>query len=424
MAGETHEPGTSTGGAMRIAVVHWGRRELGGAEAYIGRLLPELRRLGHDVALWSELDEPSDREPMPLPEGTPEWCAQHLGREPALAALRAWRPDLLYVQIVTDPDVEAAVLEVAPAVLFAHGYFGTCISGNKMHQSPVPTPCARRFGPQCLVLYYPRRCGGLSPLTMLRDYRRNAGRRDLLPRYRAIVTNSGHMRQEYVRQGCDPQRVHDIPLPVPAFPGAIPERGVPRGDDPWRLLFTGRISHLKGGSMLLESLPRVVEALDRRLHVTFAGDGPDREEWEHLARVAQSRAPGRLSMDFVGWKSAEELEHFWRSADLLVVPSIWPEPFGLVGPEAGLRGVPAAAFAVGGISDWLVDGVNGYLAPGDPPTPAGLTEAIVRCLRDPDVYASLREGAVQMARRFDTDAHLGPLTQVLEAAARSSRSAR
>ena len=50
-----------------------------------------------------------------------------------------------------------------------------------------------------------------------------------------------------------------------------------------------------------------------------------------------------------------------------MVPSIWPEPFGQVGPEAGLYGVPAAAFAVGGTPSWLTDGVNGRLAPGDPP---------------------------------------------------------
>ena len=68
-------------------------------------------------------------------------------------------------------------------------------------------------------------------------------------------------------------------------------------------------------------------------------------------------------------------------ADLLVVPSLWPEPFGLVGLEAARHRLPVAAFAVGGIPDWLRPGVNGYLAPGDPPTPGGLADAIIACLR-------------------------------------------
>ena len=100
-------------------------------------------------------------------------------------------------------------------------------------------------------------------------------------------------------------------------------------------------------------------------------------------------------------------------ADLLVVPSVWPEPFGLVGPEAGLHGVPAAGFAVGGIPEWLQDGVNGCLAPGDPPTTAGLADAIVRCLADPDTHRRLRQEAVRCAQRFSMTRHLAELELAL-----------
>ena len=59
-------------------------------------------------------------------------------------------------------------------------------------------------------------------------------------------------------------------------------------------------------------------------------------------------------------------------SDLLVLPSLWPEPFALVGLEAARHRLPVAAYAVGGIPDWLTSGENGYLAPGDPPTVDGL----------------------------------------------------
>ena len=85
------------------------------------------------------------------------------------------------------------------------------------------------------------------------------------------------------------------------------------------------------------------------------------------------------------------------------------EPFGLVGPEAGRFGVPAAAFDVGGISEWLHDGVNGQLAPGNPPTARGLADAIVRCLRDPVRYAKLRKGALETSLRFDMRRHIESL---------------
>jgi len=80
--------------------------------------------------------------------------------------------------------------------------------------------------------------------------------------------------------------------------------------------------------------------------------------------------------------------------------------------------VPAAAFDVGGISQWLKAGISGHLAPGNPPTPAGLAAAIVRCLADPGHYASLRRGAVEVSAQFTMDRHLSDLESVLGQARR------
>ena len=93
---------------------------------------------------------------------------------------------------------------------------------------------------------------------------------------------------------------------------------------------------------------------------------------------------------------------------------MWPEPFGRVGPEAGLRAIPVAAFDVGGVSDWLVNGVNGYTAPGDPPTSAGLATAIVKCLQDRNVYLELSKGARTVASQFDLERHLHALYEVFD----------
>ena len=164
---------------------------------------------------------------------------------------------------------------------------------------------------------------------------------------------------------------------------------------------------------LLDALPLAAERLDKPIRLVFAGDGPKRKVWERQASRLQSRRQS-LEFEFSGWVDTRELELRYAEADLLVVPSLWPEPFGRIGPEAGLRGVPVAAFAVGGITDWLVDGVNGFLAPGDPPTAAGLSEAIVKCLESPSVHRELRAGAVRIASQFDMKHHLEALAKVFE----------
>jgi glycosyltransferase involved in cell wall biosynthesis len=402
---------------MRIAVVTWTLQKIGGAEAYLQTLLDNLPRCGHEPALWHELDAAPGTPVLRPPDGSPVWSVARLGRAEGLAALRRFRPDVVYGHGLLTPDLEAAVVDVAPTVFYAHNYHGTCLSGDKSCRL-TQGPCHRRFGAACLFRYYPLGCGGSrNPLTVWGEYRRQAQRSRTLGRCRFILTASRHMRQEYLKHGFDPDRVRVVPYPVSASEGVVP---LVEAGPPSRLLFQGRMTDLKGGRVLLEALPRVRAILDRPLHVTFAGDGHARPDWERRASALQASDPG-LTIRFPGWVSGDVQRRLIAQADLLVVPSVWPEPFGLVGPEAGLHGVPAAAFAVGGIPDWLEHGRNGFLAPGDPPTADGLANAIVECLRDPAVYARLRTGAVALARRFSLENHLAGLEAAFaEAAGRAA----
>jgi hypothetical protein len=97
-----------------------------------------------------------------------------LGHEETLGSLAEWGPDVVYSQGIEDVDLENALQAGYPTILYAHTYLGTCVSGRKCHSAPQIRPCGREFGPQCLVLYYPRRCGGLHPGTMWRMFRQQS----------------------------------------------------------------------------------------------------------------------------------------------------------------------------------------------------------------------------------------------------------
>ncbi|HYX73029.1 MAG TPA: glycosyltransferase family 4 protein, partial [Nitrososphaera sp.] len=334
-------------------------------------------------------------------------------------------------------ELESEIHKIAPTIFFAHTYSGTCISGTKSFKSPIVTPCHRRFGWKCMLHYYPHRCGGWSPLTMVNLFRLQSKHLENLNRYTALITHSDSMKTEFINNGLNPERIYNLLYTTQhnaevfgagrdANLALYNERG-PFSQDKmrsiesdslsgdrtkpcWRLLFIGRMELLKGGHIFLDALPEVMSAVNRHVYVTFAGDGPKRREWK---RKADLIADGqKLKIEFTGWVDKARLANLLKDCHLLVVPSLWPEPFGLVGPEAGTYGVPAAAFDVGGIPEWLKDGVNGFLAPGDPPTAAGLASAIIKCLSNPNTHAGLCHGAIEVARNFRMEIHVGNILNI------------
>jgi glycosyltransferase involved in cell wall biosynthesis len=395
---------------MRLLIATHHGSVAGGAETYLRALLPALCTQGHDVALLSEVAEIAGLERLDTGIAV-RWCIGELGAEAALRGVRIWKPDVVYFQGgLSSPDWEAQLLEWFPGMLYAHNYFGTCVSGTKMHALPSPRPCTRALGPACLLLYHPLRCGGLNPLTLCRQYGIQTHRRALLCRYRRVLVASSHMRLEYLRHGVAADRLQVLPY----FPAGMQPLSVSPSERALtdRILLAGRLTALKGGQFLLSAMQRAARALGRALRLVLVGDGPERIRLEKLGRQLN------ISIEAHGWVHSSRVGELLRQVDVVAVPSLWPEPFGLIGIEAGCLGIPAVGYAVGGIPDWLRPGESGELAPGDPPTIAGLADAIVRALRDPAHLTRLGRGAWQVAQQFTLERHIAGLIPLLEQAAR------
>jgi glycosyltransferase involved in cell wall biosynthesis len=391
---------------MRIAFVNHSRRKIGGTEVYLDSVIPAFARAGHDVACLYESDEVSHRELITFPEAAPRWCVAELSASRALKELRAWHPDVCFTHGLHDPDLEEAVVAFGHSVLYVHNFYGTCISGDKTLSNGTPTPCERRFGPACLLHYFPDHCGGNNAFTMWSLYKLQSRRLELMRNYRSLIANSDHMKRELARHELTSERVYPFTRRQSQSCCDAPDFN----SDPLGLIFAGRTHVLKGGQFLIAALPEVQRRLGRNLHTTIAGDGPDCAAWRQLADSLRTDA---LTFDFRGWLSADGLNQAISRSHLMVMPSVWPEPFGLSGLEAGLLGVPTVAFAVGGIPEWLHNGVNGHLA-ALPAGSSNLVEAIARALRDPQHYAKLRAGAREQSLRYELEAHLAQLLQIFE----------
>ncbi|MEE7502107.1 glycosyltransferase family 4 protein [Methylobacterium mesophilicum] len=170
--------------------------------------------------------------------------------------------------------------------------------------------------------------------------------------------------------------------PIP--PGSPVARATRAPGAPIRFGYLGRIEGAKGLDVLLEACRRLPEAGWQLAVAGRAVDGLDRY---------RSLAEG-LPVTFPGYA---ERDAFLDDLDCLVVPPIWPEPFGRTVAEAYGRGVPVIGAATGGIGEQV--GPGPWLVP--PGDAAALAAAMARIVAEP---ARLAEGLARAARiRAGTD---------------------
>lgn len=187
--------------------------------------------------------------------------------------------------------------------------------------------------------------------------------------------------------------------------------GVPREprQNRLRVVFVGRVIPAKGVHVLLDAV-RQIGRPDVQVTIIgrpgFDANAPLNAYERRLRRKAAS-LPGPVR--FASFVPRTELPLLLASADVSVVPSIWPEPFGLTALESLAAGAVVVASDVGGIPEALGDG--GTLVPADD---AGALAAVLDALADEPSLddASARSRAAAGRRSWTTAA--AELSQVLE----------
>ena len=154
---------------MRILLANDSRVDGGGVGTYLASLVGPLAAHGHAVALLHDGPDASD-DPRRIPVDQ-AFSIETGGLDRSLEQVRAWRPDVCFSHNMRHLEVDERLAREWPTVKMMHGYFGTCVSGQKAFAFPRVQICTRRCGPACLVLYLPRRCGYRSPIAMASQVR-------------------------------------------------------------------------------------------------------------------------------------------------------------------------------------------------------------------------------------------------------------
>lgn len=161
-----------------------------------------------------------------------------------------------------------------------------------------------------------------------------------------------------------------------------------------RVIFVGRLDPVKGATLLIEAMARVMAGHpDARL--TMVGDGPART----LAEVRTKTLGLSEVVTFAGFQSQGAVASLLEDSDLLVLPS-FAEGVPVVLMEAMASRIPVIATRVAGVQELVEDGVTGFAVP--PGDVATLAERIGRLMADPKMAAQMgRAGRMVVEREFD-----------------------
>jgi glycosyltransferase involved in cell wall biosynthesis len=349
----------------RVLHVNDTGRLVGGAEVYLAELAWLLGQHGIESDLLISGQDPAvDHE---MSERFTEVASGDLSGSEARRLLR--QADLVLVHRSDGPVVRQLTEQALPVVRLVHDVALVCprvhgyslISGRSCDH-PVGAACYASGA--CIRRSEGRWPVRLDPGRVLRKQRELVTERTL-----PQLVSSRFVRRRLLQNGFDPGRVFAV-RPFRRI-GDCRHQQPPLAN---RLLFVGQVVRGKGLDLLLRALERVSPSW----HLDVVGDG---SWWPQLRAQIEATGLGpRVTL--WGRQPPDRLAEHYGQAQIVVVPSRAPESFGLVGLEAMAHGRPVVAFDVGGISEWLQQGVTGLLAPEQ--DVGGLARQLSRLLAAPE----------------------------------------
>lgn len=320
----------------------------GGLERFIYNFSRKLINDGYDTLITALEAEEADWGEGHVP-------VVHVGAvEHWEDCIRRYAPDLIVWHAGPQSAAVLKSLSVnCPVIATVHG--PVCPSGGRLFRDKDEI-CSKPGGMACLALWYMRKCGtNMNPRTAVQGLLHYNTMIEALRSCSKVYTVSNSLKEFLVIDGVPESKItiFDNTLGTLAnhFPPLTPAK--PGGGE-IRLLFIGRLVYNKGVQYFLRSI-QLLQKRGLQATGTVVGEG-----WylERLRRLARELGIEN-SVVFAGKVSGQEVNEWYNKSDVVVVPSIWPEPAGLVVPEARASGKPVVVFDAGGLPEWSqwLDGI-------------------------------------------------------------------
>ena len=393
---------------MRILFVHELAGFQGGAEANVHQVAGAFAAQGHQVDLLYARAQGATRTRFLEP-------FENHGEFGTLQQAVARRPDAVYVHKTSDLGMlRQLVTSGLPLVRMVHDHDIYCQRSSRYFPWNRSI-CTRRAGYACaMTCGVVRNQNGKLPFKLAWPGRKLAEIK-ICRQFQTHIVQTGYMKSELVLHGFDPSGIRVLPV--------APQQGHIGAKDNYRspnILFVGQLIRGKGVDFLLRALATVRDlATGQDWKCTIAGEGSHLEHCRGLA--AELGLDGQVT--FAGRLGRDQLEAAYQEARLGVVPSVWPEPMGMVGLEFMWASLPVVAFDVGGISHWLEHGETGFLAA--PRDTDSLAAGIARLLDDQALAEQMGRRAREIAEaKYRHDHYIDHLLGILREATASGAAPR
>ncbi len=350
---------------MKILFVNDNSTLVGGAETHIKVLYEEMKRMGHEIHLFSIMSDPiaghilpisntvlSKTKPSPMHRIKNRGAAREI-----MELIKDRQIDVIHAHNVfsgISPYFFKKIKGIGlPSFMTLHDYHVICPK-TIIYRRNNRSICLNNSEDMCNMISCDLlKCQGTSKYIYHKIKKKHWA--EYLDRVNYIAP-SRFMKA--IMEGNQIGQVSLIYNGVPTNSSPKTIQSQIRKNNKFWLLFTGRLYPEKGIDVLLKGFEKFLLNIDadgrENIKLFITGKGPQ----EKLVREYSVK---HKEINYLGFVSEERLKELQRDASLILVPSLWPENCSMAILEAMAMGKPLMTSDLGGNPELVINGCNGYL---------------------------------------------------------------
>lgn len=348
---------------MKILMINKFYYVKGGSETYLFGLKNVLEKNGHEVIPFSMKDEknyPSEYaeyfiDNIDYSKGSLLTKIKNAGKiiynfdaaKKLQKLIDKTSPDIAHLHLFQH-QISPSILGVLkknniPIVYTVHDLKPVCLNYKMLNSKGICEECLGNKYYKCLKNKCVKNSYLFSGINMIEGYVHK-----ILKSYEKIdlfITPSNFYREKLIQAGYDSEKIVHIPNFIES------DKFIPNYDSEDYFLYVGRLSEEKGIGTLIKAMKDVSKS-----KLKIVGTGPLKKQLEKLVEKEKLS-----NIEFLGFKSGNELKNIISKSKFIVIPSEWYEngPMSVIEAMAYGKGIIGAK--IGGITEMVYDSYNGYL---------------------------------------------------------------